>query len=339
MLKDRKGMLLHSENLRGLDFLITKGFYNSIDLVYIDPPYATGNTFTVTGKRAESISQSKGGEIAYRDTLKGDDYLFFLRKRLFMIRELMSERSSIYLHIDCKIGHSVKTVMDEVFGAENFINDISRIKCNPKNFKRKAYGNIKDMILFYSKTDDPIWNEPYLPFSESELARNFSKRDSKGRAYQTVALHGPGETSEGETSKTFRGIHAPAGRHWYRDTETLEEWDRQGLIEWSGSGNPRKIVYADESKGLRVQDIWNFKDPPHPDYPTQKNADMLDLIIRTSSNENSIVMDCFCGSGSTLAAAQRNGRRWIGIDESEKAISVAEKNTGEAAIKIRDEEV
>jgi adenine-specific DNA-methyltransferase len=100
----------------------------------------------------------------------------------------------------------------------------------------------------------------------------------------------------------------------------LEQLDSEGLIEWSDNGNPRKIIYFDEQEGKRVQDIWEFKDPQYPVYPTEKNLDLLDLIVKTSSNENCFVLDCFCGSGTTLKAAQINGRNWIGIDESAEAI-------------------
>ena len=112
----------------------------------------------------------------------------------------------------------------------------------------------------------------------------------------------------------------PKGRHWRTDVETLEKWDRDGLIEWSAKGNPRKVVFADEKEGKRVQDIWEYKDPQYPVYPTEKNPELLDLIIRTSSNPGSIVLDCFCGSGTTLKAAQQLNRNWIGIDQSEHAI-------------------
>jgi adenine-specific DNA-methyltransferase len=121
------------------------------------------------------------------------------------------------------------------------------------------------------------------------------------------------------------GMLPPAGRHWRTDVATLERWDNDGLIEWSANGNPRKIIYADEREGMRVQDIWEFKDPQYPDYPTEKNAEMLDLIVKTSSNENSIVLDCFCGSGTTLKAAQLNNRQWIGIDQSDLAIQVTKE--------------
>jgi len=100
----------------------------------------------------------------------------------------------------------------------------------------------------------------------------------------------------------------------------LERWDKEGLIEWSSTGNPRKIIYADEREGKRIQDIWEFKDPQYPSYPTEKNPGLLDLIIKTSSSLDSIVLDSFCGSGTTLKSAQINGRKWIGIDQSDMAI-------------------
>jgi len=315
-------LLIQSDNLLGLSYLLQNGFAGKIDLVYIDPPYATGGSFTITNGRASTISNSKNGNVAYCDKLKGNDYINFLRERLVLLRELLSERGSIYLHIDYKIGHYVKVMMDEVFGIENFRNDITRVKCNPKNFDRIGYGNVKDLILFYTKTDKPIWNEPRIRYSEKDLARLFPKQDNVGRRYTTVPIHAPGETENGKSNKPFRDIYPPAGRHWRVCEETLEQWDNEGLIEWSSTGNPRKIIYADEREGMRVQDIWEFKDPQYPEYPTQKNSEMLDLIVKTSSVEGSIILDCFCGSGTTLLVAQRNNRRWIGIDQSDLAVQV-----------------
>ena len=318
-------LLIQSDNLIGLNYLLGNGFKSKIDLVYIDPPYATGGNFTITNGRATTISNSKNGDIAYADTLKGIDFIEFLRERLILIRELLSEQGSIYLHIDYKIGHYVKVMMDEVFGAENFRNDITRIKCNPKNFDRIGYGNIKDLILLYTKTQTPIWNEPRKAYSEKDLEKLFPKKNRQGRRYTTVPIHAPGETENGKSNQPFKGILPPAGRHWRTDVETLEQWDKEGLIEWSPNGNPRKIIYADEREGMRVQDIWEFKDPQYPSYPTEKNAEMLDLIIKTSSNENSIVLDCFCGSGTTLKSAQTLNRKWIGIDQSDLAVKITKE--------------
>lgn len=315
-----ENLLIQGENIAALQMLIANGYREKVDLVYIDPPYSTGINFTITNGRANTISNSRDGEIAYSDTLKGDDYIQFLRERLLLIKELMSEEASIYLHIDYKIGHYVKVMMDEVFGVENFRNDITRIKCNPKNFNRIGYGNIKDLILFYSKGDTAIWNEPRRKYSDSDLEKLFPKTDKFGRRYTTVPIHAPGETKNGNSNLPFKGLMPPQGRHWRTDVQTLEEWDKNGLIEWSSNGNPRKIIYADEREGMRVQDIWEFKDPQYPTYPTEKNSEMLDLIINTSSRENSIVLDCFCGSGTTLLSANNLNRKWIGIDSSQLAI-------------------
>jgi adenine-specific DNA-methyltransferase len=238
---------------------------------------------------------------------------------------LLSPTGSIYLHIDYKIGHYVKVVMDEIFGPENFRNDITRIKCNPKNFERKGYGNIKDLILFYSKSDSLIWNEPKTNYTNEDKLKLFPKKDKEGRHYTTIPLHAPGETKNGKSSMPFKGIYPPKGRHWRTDVKTLEEWNLAGIIEWSSTGNPRKKIFFDEQEGKRIQDIWEFKDPQYPVFPTEKNQDMLNTIIKTSSHENSYVLDCFCGSGTTLKAAQLNGRNWIGIDESEEAIKATIK--------------
>lgn len=325
-----ENLLLLSENLHALQYLLeVENLANKVDLVYIDPPFATGMNFTITQGRATTISNSKTGDIAYKDTLKGDEFLDFLSERLVLLRELLSDRGSIYLHIDYKIGHYVKVLMDKIFGMENFRNDISRIKCNPKNFARIGYGNVKDMILFYSKAANPIWNEPYQAYDESDIEKLFPKKDKNNRRYTTVPIHAPGETLNGKSSQAFNGIFPPKGRHWRTDVETLQQWDREGLIEWSSAGNPRKIIYADERKGKRVQDIWEYKDPQYPDYPTEKNMELIERIVQTSSDEGSLVLDCFCGSGTTLVAAQNNGRKWIGVDQSPLAIDVTRKRLGQ----------
>ena len=285
-------LLIHGDNIAAMQKLITEhGLKGGVDLIYIDPPFATNTTFSVSAGRASTISRARDGEIAYADTLTGPEFLSFLRDRLVLLHALLSERGSIYLHIDYKIGHYVKVLMDEVIGAENFRNDITRIKCNPKNFARRAYGNTKDMILFYSKGAAPIRNDPRDPFADGDIARLYPKIDADGRRYTTIPLHAPGETMKGATSQPFKGLNPPAGRHWRTGVETLEERDRQGLIEWSRNGVPRKRKYAEEQDGKRMQDVWTFKDPQCPSYPTEKNAALLDHIVRASSAPDSIVLD------------------------------------------------
>ncbi len=322
--KRAKNKLIHADNLSTLKTLLDD-YSGKVDLIYIDPPFATNGHFKISEDRANTVSSSNGDAIAYSDTLVGADFLEFLRERLVFLRELLSERGSIYLHIDYKIGHYVKLIMDEVFGREMFRNDITRIKCNPKNFDRKAYGNIKDLILFYSKSAAPTWNDPRVPFTEEDKERLFKKLDKGGRQYTTIPLHAPGETSSGNTSKEWKGMKPPKGRHWRTDPAVLEEWDKQGLIEWSVNGVPRKKIFLDENEGKKMQDIWEFKDPQYPQYPTEKNLDLLKFIIEASSSEGDLVLDCFAGSGTTLVAAQTLNRNWIGIDKSEQAIKVAKK--------------
>ena len=325
-----KNKLIQGDNLPVLRALLDD-YLGRVDLVYIDPPFATKGKFRIGTDRANTVSVSPNDRLAYADTLVGAEFLDFLRARLILLRELLSERGSIYLHIDYKIGHYVKVLMDEVFGIQHFRNDITRIKCNPKNFRRKAYGNIKDMVLFYSKSAKSTWNDPMVPFSEEDVERLFRKTDEDGRRYTTIPLHAPGETANGDTGREWRGMKPPKGRHWRSSPEVLEALDKQGLVEWSVNGVPRKKIFADESAGRRVQDIWEFKDPQYPKYPTQKNSDLLDFIVRASSNEGDLVLDCFAGSGTTLLSAQSLNRRWIGVDSSEPAIEATRKRLAEVA--------
>jgi len=320
-------MLFMGDNFEVLSILLNN-FRGKINLIYIDPPFNTDQEFFVSENgRANSISHSKNDIVAYSDKMSTDEYLEFIRERLILLRELLSDNGSIYLHIDYKIGHYIKIIMDEVFGKENFKNDIARIKSNPKNFYRKAYGNEKDLILFYTKNyKNNIWNDIKVPLDENEIAERFSKIDENGRRYTTIPLHAPGETKNGSTSKPWRNIPVPKGRHWRTNPEEFEKMDKQGLIEWSSTGNPRIKKYADEHTGKKIQDIWRFKDPQNPKYPTEKNGTMLEQIILQSSNENDYVLDCFAGSGSTLKAAFKNNRKWIGVDNSEVAINVIKSN-------------
>lgn len=322
-----ESMLFMGDNFEVLSILLNN-FRGKINLIYIDPPFNTDQEFFVSENgRANSISHSKNDIVAYSDKMSTDEYLEFIRERLILLRELLSDNGSIYLHIDYKIGHYIKIIMDEVFGKENFKNDIARIKSNPKNFYRKAYGNEKDLILFYTKNyKNNIWNDIKVPLDENEIAERFSKIDENGRRYTTIPLHAPGETKNGPTSKPWRNIPVPKGRHWRTNPEEFEKMDKQGLIEWSSTGNPRIKKYADEHTGKKIQDIWRFKDPQNPKYPTEKNSTMLEQIILQSSNENDYVLDCFAGSGSTLKAAFKNNRKWIGVDNSEVAINVIKSN-------------
>ncbi len=321
----RAGRYFLGDNADVLRHLLTEeDVRGRVQLVYIDPPYGTGQVFTLDRKRgrARSVSQPERGDLGYSDGLTGPAFIEFLRERLLLLRELLSQEGLIFVHLDERHGFEAKIILDEVFGRENFVNHISRIGSNPKNFSRKAFGNQKDMILAYSKTRDYYWNEVGVPYAEEDLRRLFPFVDESGRRYTTNPLHAPGETKDGPTGRPWRGIPPPPGRHWRYPPEVLEELDRRGLIVWSKSGVPRKKVYADEriGKGKKLQDIWEFKDPQNPLYPTEKNLDMLKLIVATASRPGDLVLDCFAGSGTTLIAAVSLGRKAIGIDSSREAL-------------------
>ena len=323
-----KNILIHGDNYDALIYLaMQKGMKGKVRLVYIDPPYGTKQDFTFSGDRFSTISRMNGGNLAYSDKLAGEDYLKFLSGRLMLIRELMANDGSIYLHIDNKMGHYVKVLMDKIFGPKNFINDITRIKCNPKNFPRKGYGNINDVVLFYSKTRQYIWNDPRQEIEIDDNDTRFRSVDTKGRGYTTTPIHAPGETTNGATGKEWKGMLPPPGRHWRYSPKVLDQLDKDGLIEWSSTGNPRKKIYADDvmRAGTKMQDIWMYKDPQNPHYPTEKNIEMLKMIVTASSNAGDIVLDAFCGSGTTLVAAQELNRKAIGIDSSKKAISICKE--------------
>ena len=314
--------LIQGDNLEVLNHLAST-LSGKIDLIYIDPPFATQNTFRTSENQSATISSPRNGNIAYSDVFTLSEYIDFISERVAASRDLLSNIGSFYIHTDVKVGHYVKVMMDEIFGRENFRNEITRIKCNPKNFQRRGYGNIKDTILFYTKGADYIWNHPKIHPPKEAILKRYNKVDANGRRYTTSPLHAPGDTVNGPTGEEWRGIKPSAGKHWRYSPQELDNLDQRGLIEWSSTGNPRKIIYADEaiSKGVKMQDVWEFKDPQHTEYPTEKNLQMLETIVAASSNANSVVLDFFCGSGTTLMAADNLGRKWIGIDDSEIAIA------------------
>lgn len=315
-----KSLLLKCDNFIGLSTLLQNDYEGKIDLIYIDPPYNTNQTFFVSKDRSNTISKDTAGETAYKDDRPFEDYLSFMWERFVLLHKLLSEQGSLYVHIDIKTGHYLKILLDEIFGMANYKNDIARIKSNPKNFDRRAYGNERDMILFYTKNSKKnIWNDITIPLENDEIDNRYPKIDAKGR-YTTIPLHAPGKTTTGVTGQPWRGLLPPVGRHWRTDPKVFDKLDEQGLIEWSSNGNPRIKKYAQDNKGKKVQDVWKYKDPQNPQYPTQKNISMIEFIVKQSSNINSIVLDCFAGGGTTLFACENTGRKWIGMDQSNIAI-------------------
>ncbi len=308
--------LYYGENLDVLKHLLHKeGFRGTVKLIYIDPPYGTNSVF-----------QSRNQKSSYRDDLVGSHYLEFMRRRLILMRELLSENGSIYVHLDGNMTFQIKVIMDEIFGAKNYRGTITRKKCSNKNSTTRTYGNISDYILFYSKTDNYTWHRPAAPWAEEKILKEYPCVDEKtGRRYKKVPIHAPG-TRNGETGKPWKGMMPPPGKHWQYTPRKLTELDAKGDIYWSANGNPRRKVFFDNDRGIPVQDIWlDVQDSLNQSiritgYPTEKNPCLLERIVEASSDMGDLVMDCFAGSGTTLDVAAQLERRFVGVDNSSEAI-------------------
>lgn len=302
------------DNFNILLFLLQSGYKNKIELIYIDPPFATTANFI-----------NRKQEHAYSDALCGGEYVEFLRKRLLVMRELLSDNGSIYLHLDSNMAFVMKVIMDEIFGENNCRAFITRKKCSTKNYTRNTFGNISDYIMFYSKTDKYTWNRPFDSWEMDRMIEQYPYIDEHGRRYKKVPIHAPG-VRNGETGKEWRGKMPPTGKHWQYTPAKLDELDAAGEIYWSSTGNPRRMVFCNPDKGIPIQDIWlNYRDSINQQqkttgYPTEKNFDMLKMIVGASSSPGGIVMDCFAGSGTTLGAAHELNRSWIGADNSPESL-------------------
>lgn len=315
--KRSSNRLYYGDNLAILASLLRDpAIRGKVRLIYIDPPFATN-----------SIFQSRSQGDAYADLLVGAHYIEFLRERLVLLRELLANDGSIYVHLDDNMAFHMKIIMDEIFGSKNFRSWITRKKCNPKNYTRKTYGNVSDFILFYTKSDNYVWNRPVEAWTDERAKKEYQYLEKEtGRYYKKVPVHAPG-TRNGETGLPWRGKLPPPGKHWQFPPQMLDEMDARGEIYWSPNGNPRRKIYLDESSGVAVQDIWlDFRDAHNQNiaitgYPTEKNPGLLARIIEASSHPGDLVLDCFSGSGTTLAVASQLDRKWIGIDNSLEAIS------------------
>lgn len=312
--------LYHGDNLGVLALLAQdESVAGKVRLVYIDPPFSTAAAF-----------ESRKQKHAYNDHLVGPEFVEALRERLILIHQILADDGSLYLHLDERMAFHFRVIMDEVFGEQNYRNFITRKKCNPKNYTRKTYGNVADYILFYSKTDSYVWNRAIEPWDDARAAKEYQYVDEQGRRCKKVPLHAPGKRN-GETGKPWRGKLPPPGKHWQYLPTTLDEMDARGEIYWSPTGNPRRIIYLENSEGVPLQNIWmDMRDAHNQNiritgYPTEKPPSLLARIIEASSNPGDLVMDCYAGSGTALATASDLGRRWIGVDQSDEAIKTTMK--------------
>ncbi|MGL1862462.1 MAG: site-specific DNA-methyltransferase [Pseudodesulfovibrio sp.] len=315
-MQDVHNSILWADNYVGLKSLMNS-YAGKVELIYLDPPFQTGFNF-----------HSRELGHAYEDKMSPAAYLEFMRRRLILMRELLTESGSLYLHIGHQMVASLKVVLDEVFGKNGFRNIIVRKKCSSKNHTRKQYPNLHDYILFYTKGAKYTWNRPGIKPSQEWIDKEYNKIEKDSRRYKLVPIHAPG-VRNGETGREWKGMMPPPGKHWQLKPSKLDKLDEKGEIHWSRTGNPRRKVYLAADKELPRTDYWpEFRDAHHQSilitgYPTEKNLQLLETIVGASSNEGDLILDPFMGSGTTLHAANNLNRNWIGIDESSEAIKTA----------------
>lgn len=297
-----RNKLIWGDNLLVMSSLLEK-FAGKIDLIYIDPPFATGADFSFTTEIGETDlqltkEQSAIEEKAYRDTWGSgiESYLDMISKRLVLMRDLLSENGTLYVHVDWRMVDFLRIILDEIFGGDAYLSCIRWRRQTSSGYKGlKRYGRAHDSILCYAKSPSFVFNTAYVPYSDAYIKSHYTQVDDKGRRYRS---------------------------HWLGSTtqETLDRFIESGRVVRRPDGKLEKRLYLDEQPGTPVDDIWtdifpvNSQAKEDTKYDTQKPEALLDRIIRVSSNPGQLVADFFCGSGTTLAVAEKLGRRWIGCD-------------------------
>lgn len=295
-----------------------------IDLIYIDPPFDSKADYRTKVMLPGVDLEQKPTiieQFAYADTWKDGtvSYLKMLYPRLALMRELLSDKGSIYVHIDWHVGHYVKILLDDVFGKENFRNDIIWWKTRVSKYQSGSFGKVYDDVLFYAKSSEFYFNPPLLPYREGYIENYYRfTEEGTGRKYAKIVLT---QAGQGEPRKFGSKIIAPpTGKHWIWSQKRIDEEMEKGIIIFTGNGIPNYKKYADETEGMRPNDLWIDIEPLNPvaneriDFDTQKPEKLLDRIILSSCPENGIVADLFSGSGTTGAVAERLNKKWIMSD-------------------------
>lgn len=338
----------------------------SVDLVYLDPPFNSNRAFNIIfEKHPGDIETAAAQRKAFEDTwhwtpvterlfqqyiaggvppavgsalrafytLVGENdpmaYLVNMAPRLVELRRVLKPSGSLYLHCDPTMSHYLKLLLDAIFAPDLFRNEIIWKRSHAHNSAFR-FGPNHDVILFYGKTRKTQWNPIYQAYNEAYVRKHYKHVDATGRLYKRENPTGPG-IRHGETGQPWRGIDPTAkGRHWVRSPTELEELDAADLIYWPDKPGawPYMKLYLDKMLGMPVQDVWTDVDPinmiakERVRYPTQKPIALLERIISASSGPGGIVLDPFCGCGTTIDAAERLGRNWIGIDIAFVAIDI-----------------
>lgn len=327
-------LVLRGECLSACAYLKDKGI--TVDLVYIDPPFASGADYAKkvylrrNPKVAEAIRQAESEldieelrsfeEKMYGDIWNKESYLNWMYENLMAIKSVMSNTASIYVHLDWHIGHYVKILLDEVFGEDNFRNEIIWQRFTFHSDADK-FGAVHETIFYYTKNSDKIFNKQFLPFEKKYIEARFNQVDKNGRRYGTSDCTAP---AHGNTGRALyfgdKLLAPPPGAMWRFSQKNINKMMEEGKIEFTANGQPRVVRFLDEIEGKAVHSIWNDIFPINSqadervDYATQKPEALLERIINASSNKGMVVADFFGGSGVTAAVANRLGRKFIHAD-------------------------
>ena len=319
-------------------------FAGKVNLIYIDPPFDTGADFSFTATipdnpeadENDGISFVKEPSIieqkAYRDTWgKGlDSYLQWFYETAVLLRELLAEDGSIYVHLDWHVGHYAKGILDEVFGYYQFRNEIIWQKVRVSKSQSVSFGNTHDLLYFYSKRSQIKFFPQYVDYPESYKKSHYGLiEEGTQRRYGLWDFTQAGQGSPRLFGKKM--LVPPPGKHWIWSQERIDKAMNENRIAFTSTGTPRLKRYLDEAKGNFIEDIWtdiydvNAVATERLNYDTQKPEALVERILKTSSGSNDLVLDCFCGSGTTAAVAEKLNRRWITCDLGRFAIHTTRK--------------
>jgi site-specific DNA-methyltransferase (adenine-specific) len=331
----------------------------SVDLIYLDPPFNSNRSYNVlfkdeSGRESDaqitafddSWQWGPTAERTYEDLLEtavptvaqmisamrqfmGANqmmaYLVMMTARLAELHRVLAPTGSLYLHCDSTASHYLKILLDAIFGAENFQNEIIWKRTSAHNDPER-YGRNTDTILFYSKTARKTWNSIFIKHDQDYIKR-FKNKDPNGRLWADFDLTGAGQGP----ARIFgdKGpIYPTSGRHWMYDQDGIDQLISQDKIHWTKTGRPRLKMFLDETEGVPAQVLWddippiNSQSAERLGYPTQKPLVLLERIIQSSSNPGDVLLDPFSGCGTAITAAEKLGRRWIGIDITHLAIAM-----------------
>ncbi|MDP1715756.1 MAG: site-specific DNA-methyltransferase [Anaerolineales bacterium] len=306
-----------------------------IKLIYIDPPFDVGADFSMDMEIGDDTFTKRPNvleELAYRDTWgKGaDSFIAMIYERLIIMRDLLADDGSIYVHCDYRVNSYLRLILDEIFGADYFRNEIVWQRTGAHNDAGR-FGVVHDTIFFYAKTEKNFFNPVYIPLSDGHLETRFnSVEEGTGKRFFAGPITAPGAGP----ARKFNGklISPPKGRHWSYSQDNIDDLEKKNLIYYSSTGTPYLKQYMDDysEQGRRVQSNWVDILPSKTGtellgYPTQKPEKLLERIISASTVENDIVADFFCGSGTTLAMAEKLNRKWIGSDLGKFGIHTTRK--------------